>query len=73
MSIVATEIESIHGAAPGQRLVFYRCQDSDGVWHKYGPVITTGSDFDAEAFKPRAAAKVAERLAEAEAQSLLDS
>jgi hypothetical protein len=73
MSIVTTEVESIHGAAPGQRFVFYRCQDSDGIWHPYGPVITTGSDFDAEAHKAAVAVKVAERLAEAEAQALLSS
>ncbi len=71
MSIVATEIESIHGAAPGQRLVYYRCQDSEGAWHGYGPVITTGSDFDADAHKTVVAAKVAEALAAAEAERLL--
>lgn len=71
MSIVATEIESIHGSAPGQRLVFYRCQDSDGLWHRYGPVITTGDSFDAVAFKTTVAEKVAESLAAAEALAVL--
>ena len=73
MSIVATEIESIHGSAPGQRLVFYRCQDDSGVWHPYGPVITTGSSFDAAAYLPTVAEKVAAALAEVEAESLLNA
>jgi hypothetical protein len=65
VSIVVTEVESIHGDA--HRMIFYRCQDHLGVWHSYGPVITTDVSFDAEAYKPTAAAKVAEWLAEAEA------
>jgi hypothetical protein len=64
MSIVATEIESIHGSA--QRMIFYRCQDHLGVWHSYGPIITTDAGFDADAFKPTVAEKVADRLAEVE-------
>jgi hypothetical protein len=72
VSIVATEIESIHGAAPGQRLIWYRCQDSQGVWHPYGPVITTGTSFDAEAHKTVVAEKVAETLAAAEIRQLLE-
>ena len=71
MSIVATEIESIHGALGQQRMIFYRCQDSEGAWHNYGPVITTDDSFDAEAFKAVVAAKVAAALAEAEAQALM--
>jgi hypothetical protein len=71
MSIVATEVESIHGATSGQRLIFYRCQDSEGAWHPYGPVITTDDAFDADAHKTVVAVKVAESLAEAEAQRLL--
>ena len=69
MSIVATEIESIHGSA--DRAIFYRCQDHFGTWHSYGPVITRDVNFDAEAFKPIAAAKVTERLAEIEANELI--
>ena len=72
MSIVATEIESIHGAIGQQRMIFYRCQDSEGAWHNYGPVITIDDAFDADAHKAVVAAKVAESLAEAEAQSLLE-
>ena len=67
--IVATEIESIHGDA--HRMIFYRCQDHLGAWHSYGPVITSDAGFDAEAFKPTVATKVAERLAEAEAQQVI--
>jgi len=66
MSIVATEIESVHGAASGQRLIFFRCQDHLGVWHSYGPVISNDAEFDAEAFKSIVAVKVAESLAEQE-------
>jgi hypothetical protein len=72
MSIVATEIDSIHGASNQQRLIFYRCQDSEGVWHPYGPVITTDADFDAAAHKTVVAVKVAEALAAAEAEELLN-
>ena len=70
MSIVLTEIESIHGTVP-QKMVFYRCQDSSGVWHPYGPVITSDPAFDAEAHKTVVASKVAEALAEAEAAQVI--
>jgi hypothetical protein len=63
--IVATEIESIHGATTGRHMVFYKCQDSQGVWHSYGPV-NAAAGFDAEAFKATVAVKVAESLAAAE-------
>ena len=69
MSIVVTEVESIHGDA--HRMIFYRCQDHLGAWHSYGPVITVDPSFDAEAYKPTVAAKVAERLAEAEANQVI--
>ena len=72
MSIVATEIESVHGAVGQQRMIFYRCQDSEGVWHNYGPVITIDDNFDADAHMTVVAAKVAESLAEAEAEQLLE-
>ena len=71
MSIVATEIESIHGAAPSQVIVFYRCLDSAGLWHPYGPVLTSDSNFDPEAFKIKVADSVSARLAEQEAKSLV--
>ena len=71
MAIVATEIESIHGVIGQQRMIFYRCQDSAGVWHNYGPVITIDDSFDADGFKTVVAAKVAESLAAAEAEQLL--
>jgi hypothetical protein len=71
MSIVATEIESVHGEVGKQRMIFYRCQDHLGAWHPYGPLITTDDAFDAEAHKTVVAEKVAAELAEAEAQQLL--
>jgi len=69
MSIVTTEIESIHGSA--HRMIFYRCQDHLGAWHSYGPVITSDTNFDADAFKPTVAVKVAAQLAEAEANQVI--
>lgn len=69
MSIVATEIESIHGSV--HRMIFYRCQDHLGAWHSYGPIITSDVNFDAEAHKPIVAAKVAERLAASEAEQVI--
>ena len=72
MAIVATEIESIHGPTNGKRMIFYRCQDSSGAWHNYGPVITVDPSFDADAHKVLVTAKVENRLAEQELQELLD-
>jgi len=69
MSIVVTEVESVHGDA--HRMIFYRCQDHLGAWHSYGPVITVDPAFDAEAYKPTVAVKVAERLAEEEAAKVI--
>lgn len=68
--IVATEIESVHGADTGRHMVFYRCQDSQGVWHPYGPVMAAPG-FDREAFKSVVAAKVAESLAQAEFEAVI--
>jgi hypothetical protein len=72
MSVVATEIDSIHGTTGQQRMIFYKCQDSEGVWHPYGPVITIDDNFDADAHKTVVAIKVAESLAAAEAAQLLE-
>ena len=69
MSIVATEIESIHGNT--QRMIFYRCQDHLGAWHNYGPLISNDSKFDADAYKSIVAVKVAEMLAEKEANEVI--
>lgn len=66
MSIVATEIESIHGAIGQQRMIFYRCQDDQGVWHKHGPVITIDDAFDPEAHKAVVAAQMEDALADQE-------
>ena len=71
MSIVATEIDSIHGRIGQQRMIFYKCQDHMGVWHSYGPVITIDDGFDAEAHKAVVAAKVAESMAAVEAADLV--
>ena len=71
MAIVATEIESVHGTTGQQRMIFYRCQDSEGVWHNYGPVITTDDGFDVEAHKTVVAAKIAESMAAVEAADLV--
>jgi hypothetical protein len=71
MTIVATEVDSIHGAIGQQRMIFYRCQDHLGAWHNYGPVITSDDAFDAAAHMTVVAAKVAESLAAAEAGELL--
>lgn len=71
MSIVATEVESIHGAVPAQRMIFYKCQDHLGEWHNYGPVITVDPWFDIKGFKPIAAAKVENLLAEMEFNKLV--
>ena len=67
MAIVLTEIESVHGDVNSQRLIFYRCQDSQGVWHPYGPVISNDPTFDADAYKSSVAVKVADILAAQEA------
>ena len=69
MSIVATEIESVHGATTANHMVFYRCQDSQGVWHSYGPVMAAPG-FDSEAFKVTVAVRVAESLAQNEFERL---
>lgn len=68
--IVATEIESAHGADTGRHMVFYRCQDSQGVWHPYGPVMAAPG-FDREAFKAVVAVKVAESLAVQEFEAVI--
>jgi hypothetical protein len=69
--IVTTEIESVHGAIGQQRMIFYRCQDDLGVWHNYGPVITTDTAFDAQAYTTVVGEKVAEALAAAEVSALV--
>lgn len=71
--IVSTEIESTHGSPGQQRLVYYRCQDHLGNWHSYGPVISNDPAFDAEAHKAVAAVKVADALAEAEFEQVIQS
>lgn len=68
--IVLTEIDSVHGSDTGRHMVFYKCQDSQGVWHPYGPVMAAPG-FDREGFKSVVAVKVAESLAAAEFERLI--
>lgn len=71
MAIVLTEIESIHGAPTEQRMIFFRCQDSQGVWHSYGPVITIDPAFDVEGHKAIVAVKMTESLAASEFEQVI--
>jgi hypothetical protein len=71
MSIVQTDVESIHGAPSQQRLIYYRCQDHLGEWHSHGPIVTRDPAFDIEAQKPIVAARVAALLEEAELEALI--
>lgn len=71
MAIVATEIESIHGTVGQQRMIFYRCQDDDGIWHSYGPIITSDDNFDADAHKTVVESKVGSQLAAREIEQAL--
>jgi hypothetical protein len=68
MSIVSVSIVS-DGGSPRQ--IVYSALDSEGVSHRYGPVITVDSNFDAEAFKATVSAKVATALAEQEANEVI--
>lgn len=70
MSIETVEIESVHGSA--KRLVFYKAQDHLGVWHQWGPVITSDPDWDEEAYKTIVAQKLEDKLADQEASRLLE-
>ena len=70
MSIVSTEIVSDTTNGP-MRQVVYRCTDSEGGTHDYGPVCTVDPAFDEDAHAVIAAAKVAHRLAELEADEVL--
>jgi hypothetical protein len=71
MSIVATEVESVHGAPTQQRMIFYRCRDDQGVWHSWGPVMTVDQNFDVEGHKAGVAIAVAEGLAEQEFEEVI--
>ncbi len=70
MAIVSTEIESIHGES-SNRMIYYRCQDHEGLWHSYGPVITTDAGFDADSHKSVVAVRVADSLAAEEFEATL--
>jgi hypothetical protein len=58
--IVKTTIESIHGSK--SRMIFYKCIDSDGKTHKYGPVITSDEKLDAESLLDSIAKRVQQSL-----------
>jgi hypothetical protein len=64
MKIVAFEIESIHGAANEQRMMFFRATDDSGVVHSVGPVFTTAADFDPVAMQDIIIAKIEAGLTE---------
>lgn len=66
--IVATAVTITQDG--NRRICAYRCQDSQGVWHDYGPVITVDPAFDAEAHKALVADKVATVLARSEFDEL---
>jgi cation transport regulator ChaC len=70
MAIVKTEVESTHGAG-SNRMIYYRCQDHEGIWHSYGPVITIDERFDADEHKSVVAVRLAEALAAAEFEATL--
>lgn len=63
MPIVATEIESVHGAG-ANRMIYYRCMDHAGKWHSYGPVMTSDGGFDENAHRSVVAQRVALSLEE---------
>jgi hypothetical protein len=50
MNIDRVEVESIHGAPQGSRLVFYRCLAAGGQESVYGPVVTTDPAFDPQGY-----------------------
>ena len=70
MSIVSTEVlsDTTSGAV---RSVVYRCTDSDGGKHDYGPVMTVDPAFDADEHMTIVEMKVASRLAEQEANEVI--
>lgn len=71
MSIETVEVESIHGALGHQRMIFYKAQDHLGVWHNYGPMITSDDEFDMNGFKTVVEGKIEERLAAQEFEDLI--
>lgn len=69
MSIVDTQYTVLEDGP--RRIIRYRCQDHLDAWHDYGPVISTDAGFDPAAFAATVATRVANRLAEAEAEAQL--
>jgi hypothetical protein len=70
MSIVSVEVIS-DTQRGGTREIVYRCTDSIGGTHDYGPVLTIDADFDADAHKAVVEASVENALADAETRELL--
>lgn len=70
MSIVSTVIVSdiTEGSV---RRVRYRCTDSDGGVHEYGPVITVDPAFDADTHMAIVATKVGAALADQEFEQVI--
>jgi hypothetical protein len=66
MKIVALEVESSHGAANEQRMIFFRATDDSGVVHSVGPVFTTAADFDPVIMQEIIIAKIEAGLTEEE-------
>ena len=77
MSIITTEVESIHGdiaCTEDERLVFFRCQDHLGTWHSYGPVrVPPGQPYTPADHFAMVANRVAEQLAEQEFRALIET
>ena len=42
---VKVSVESVHGDAGKQRMIFFRCEYEGGTVKTYGPVITTDPAF----------------------------
>jgi hypothetical protein len=53
------------------RMLYYKVTDDFGVDNRYGPVITSDPNFDAEAFKTTVQTKVADMLAQNELNQLI--
>lgn len=73
MAIVHSEIEADRQIGPARRVIYYRCQDDAGEWHRIGPIFTADPAFDAAAQMPGYVARLEESLADAEFQAILEA
>ena len=71
MSIVTTVIESDYTSGASRKIV-YVCTDHEGKTYRVGPVFADGL-FDAEAAKVKIASNFEIRLAEVEAEQVLEN